>query len=110
MGTWLLLRSCQRIDSDSFGNLNGRPHSYFQTNFFGRRERYRDAARRAIQLRVPLNELAQGPGGTGLGSRIHGYLPLAQYSALGDGRSVDLAAQDRELVPQHDDLQVFGST
>ena len=111
MGTWLLLRSCQRIDSDSFSNLNGRPHSYFQTNVFGRRERYRDAARRAVQLRVTLNEMAQGPGGLELGSRIHGYLPLAQYSALGDGRSVALSGTDGSIdwwcVPNMDSPPLF---
>ena len=28
---------------------------------------------------------------------------------VGDGRAVDLPAQERELVPQHDDLQVLGA-
>ena len=72
---------------------------------------YRDVARRAFQLKGPLNELAQGSCPDGVGSRVHGYLPLAQYGALGDGRSVALSGTDGSIdwwcVPNMDSPPLF---
>ena len=58
-----------------------------------------------------LQEIAHGHASLGVDPRTHGYLPLAKYGALGDGRSVALSGTDGSIdwwcVPNMDSPPLF---
>lgn len=65
----------------------------------------------ASTLSLPAQKFARAQGNDGLAVRTDGYLPLAQYGALGDGRSVSLSGTDGSIdwwcVPNMDSPPFF---